>query len=200
MRQNFFGLIKSSADHAKPIRLPPPVAGVRRLRFPWHPRRHGRLTERRLTAQLLVQAALRQAGLDESTAIQKLKLNRDDDFWTWVNRILKYLEDAASAPSIPASAVCALGMAIYYVVNRPTPTSCSPSQLDKWRHCYVGCKIGFWYPGGDTISSFFAIFKEIVDALGFGTAEWEDIKATLEGTWDCPWYQSCEQCCCEKGY
>lgn len=113
-------------------------------------------------------------------------------FWETVNRILGIIWSVAS--STPYSVALGVAIAVYYYWNPPQPDKgCKPKKLDKWRHTYVGCKIGFY--SGASMTAIIAVLKEVADALGLGTAEVEDIIATLKGV-DCGFFESCHACAC----
>ena len=92
----------------------------------------------------------------------------------------------------------ASALAMHYENEHPYPTTCHLSGLDKWQHCFVGCKIATWFPGGSFSASILAILKEVRDAMNHGRFSWPDVFATLRGAWDCASCDSCEACCCEQ--
>jgi RHS repeat-associated protein len=70
---------------------------------------------------------------------------------------------------------------------------------DKYRHCYVGCKISA-YCGIEWCVSAGAL-KELLDKLGLGTPEWKDFVATMDGcTSGLNPFKSCACGCKDKGY
>lgn len=143
-------------------------------------------------------------GLDNSGITQQESAHRDDDLWTWLTRFSKagrdlgYLVRPATRSTVSFGVIAAFAMAIHYNNNRPHPTQCNPPELDKWQHCYVGCKISSWCPVGSLSASLLAVLKEIRDVMRRGEFSWADVLATLEGTWDCPVWESCEECCCKQ--
>lgn len=127
-----------------------------------------------------------------------------DSFWELVDRIAlwaKQVSGVALAPYTFASdLIVAAAICLYYWKFPPTPTACTVTELDKWRHCYVGCKLGFWASNGFAWGTLMALLKELLDAAGMGTADVEDFVETIRGVGACGYFQSCEDCCCEKGY
>ncbi len=143
-------------------------------------------------------------GLGESSITQQESAHRDDDLWTWLTRFYKaggdlgYLVNPATRSAVSIGVSAAFAMAIHYNNNRPHPRQCNPRELDKWQHCYVGCKISSWCPVGSVSASLLAVLKELRDVMGRGEFSWADVLATLEGTWDCPVWESCEEFCCKQ--
>ncbi len=127
---------------------------------------------------------------------------RADTPLAWVTRLSKtgrdlgFLVEPTSRTVATVGVAAAFGTGVFLVNNRPRPTQCAPPQLDKWQHCFVGCEISSWCPCGSLSGSLLAMLKEIWDLTGHGKFEWADIRATLEGTWDCPASESCEEFCC----
>lgn len=138
---------------------------------------------------------------DDSTPVQQAKPIRNAPVAPLVPLVLRIGRDVAylvvPAVRLPASlgVVGAFSMAMYYDHQRPAPTTCHPPELDKWQHCYVGCKIATWWPVGSFSASILAILKEVRDVINHGEFSWADIVATLRGVWACT---SCEACCCEQ--
>ncbi len=128
----------------------------------------------------------------------------DDCATTWLTRFSKagmdfgFLVAPPARPLASAGILASFATGFYFVTNRPQPTECSPPQLDKWQHCYVGCEISSWCPIGATSASLLAFIKEIWDSMGHGECSWADIRATLTGIWDCPAWESCEDFCCQQ--
>jgi len=138
----------------------------------------------------------------DSALTQEESADRADAFFTWLARFAKagrdfaLLAEPATRSTVSLGISTALAMAVYYDENRPHPTRCLPSELDKWQHCYVGCKISTWCPGGSLSASFIAVLKEVRDVTYGGSFSWRDVLATLEGAWDCPVGEPCEEFCC----
>ncbi len=143
-------------------------------------------------------------GSGNSNTTQQESADRADDFFTWLARFSKagrdlaYLVEPATRSTVPLGVSTALAMAVYYDNNRPHSTRCVPLELDKWRHCYVGCKISSWCPGGSLSASLLSVLKEIRDVMRGGEFSRADVLATLEGAWDCPVWESCEEFCCRQ--
>jgi len=69
---------------------------------------------------------------------------------------------------------------------------------DKYRHCYVGCKISFYCSPIYCIDA--GILKELVDMAGLGTPEGADLVATFAGC-GCGFMPCTCKCCCSlSGY
>ena len=136
-------------------------------------------------------------GFDNSSITQQKSDHRDDALWTWLTRFskagrdLSYLVKPATRSTVSMGVTAAFAMAIHYNNNRPHPRQCYPPELDKWQHCYVGCKISSWCPVGSLSASLLAVLKELRDVIHRGKFSWADVLATLEGTWDCPVWESC---------
>ncbi|TET46807.1 DUF4157 domain-containing protein [Candidatus Aerophobetes bacterium] len=94
-----------------------------------------------------------------------------------------------------AAAACAL--AFFIAGMRKTGKS------DKWKHCWVSCKIGTWCPPipviSQVISALVGAAKEVADIV-IGAAQMRDFIANLEGI-ECSarYFTSCESCCNAKG-
>jgi hypothetical protein len=144
----------------------------------------------------------RTVGSSDSALAQQESAGRKDDLFTWLARFSKagrdigYLAEPATRSTVSLGVSTALAMAVYYDNNRPRPTRCVPTELDKWQHCYVGCKISSWCPGGSLSASLVSVLKEIRDVMRGGVFSRADVLATLEGAWDCPVWESCEEFCC----
>jgi len=145
-----------------------------------------------------------RVGPYDSHPSQKIGSPRNEKSFAWLTRFSKagrdigYLVVPGSRSFVSLGVAAGFETAIYYNNIRPHPTQCQPPALDKWQHCYVGCEISSWYPVGSLSASLLAILKEIRDVMGHGKFDWDDVRATLEGTWDCPVGESCEEFCCEQ--
>lgn len=138
----------------------------------------------------------------DSDTSQKARSFLDENSFAWLARFSKAGRDlgyfAVPGPRsfVSLSVSAAFATAVYYNNIRPRPAQCRPPELDKWQHCYVGCEIASWYPVGSLSASLLAVLKEIRDVIGHGNFDWADVRATLEGAWDCPVWESCEEFCC----
>lgn len=54
-----------------------------------------------------------------------------------------------------------------------------PRAGDKFKHCAVSCMLTLRCGGTDAFT--LGLIKEVLDLMGFGEAEWEDIDANLVG-------------------
>ena len=115
-------------------------------------------------------------GLDNSSITQQESARRDDDLWTWLTRFFKAggdlgcLVNPATRSAVSFGVTAAFAMAIHYNNDRPHPRQCNPPELDKWQHCYVGCKISSWCPVGSVSASLLAVLKDLRVAQGARTA------------------------------
>jgi hypothetical protein len=140
--------------------------------------------------------------LHDSIASQKARPLGNKGPFAWVTRFSKasrdfgYLLIPGPRSFVPLGVAGGIATAAYYNNIRPHPTQCQPPALDKWQHCYVGCEISSWYPVGSLSATLLAVLKEVRDVLGHGEFDWADVRATMEGTWDCPVWESCEEFCC----
>ena len=145
-----------------------------------------------------------RAVSDDSIIAQPTEPLRDDPLSAWESRVLRVGRDLGLLV-VPAMRLTALlsvagasALAIYYDNERPYPTTCHPPEQDKWQHCYVGCMIASWFPGGTFSASILAVLKEIRDVMNRGDFSFADVFATVAGAWDCASCESCEACCCQQ--
>jgi hypothetical protein len=98
-----------------------------------------------------------------------------------------------SGTGIAGAAICAYPFFSYALDN-------FPSKSDKWKHCWVSCKIQA-YCGDAAGTALVGAGKEVVDWIcdqfgGGCKAEWADFVADVNGIM-CgnDWFRSCASCC-----
>jgi hypothetical protein len=98
-----------------------------------------------------------------------------------------------SGTGIAGALVCAYPFFHYALDN-------FPSKGDKWKHCWVSCKIQA-YCGDEVGTALLGASKEAVDWIcdqfgGGCHAEWADFVADVQGIM-CgnDWFRSCANCC-----
>lgn len=112
------------------------------------------------------------------------------------------VQRGAGGVAVAAGVIAAIALCAYHFFEEAIDDY--PHKSDKWKHCWVSCKIATWcggpLTGGSIVSVLIGAAKEIGDYIcdlagANCMAEMEDFVADLEGIACAPRFETCEDCC-----